>query len=138
MSRSARCSQWRWNREAEGLDVVLARLVRDVVEVAVGIRCLVVDGRRQDAVVERQRGRDRLDAAGGAQHVTRHRLTDAARLAATLLAREVYRNAWTGLTEPRVVQGALECREELGWIRPEAVRATDGGGRGRTGRARGC
>ncbi|OLE59854.1 MAG: hypothetical protein AUI36_12985 [Cyanobacteria bacterium 13_1_40CM_2_61_4] len=50
----------------------------------------------------------------------------------------MYRNAWTGLTEPQVVQGALECREELGWIRPEAVRATDGGDRGRTGRARGC
>jgi len=32
-----------------------------------------------------------------------------------------------GLTEPRVVQGALECLAELGWIRPEAVRATDGG-----------
>ena len=42
-------------------------------------------------------------------------------------AREVYRQEWTGLTEPRVVQGALECLAELGWIRPEAVRAPDGG-----------
>ena len=25
------------------------------------------------------------------------------------------------------MQGALECLEELGWIRPEAVRAPDGG-----------
>jgi len=43
--------------------------------------------------------------------------------ASPFTAREVYRNEWTGLTEPRVVQGALECLEELGWIRPEAVRA---------------
>src|SRR6058998_3656684 len=31
------------------------------------------------------------------------------------------------VTEPRVVQGALECFQELGWIRPEALRAPDGG-----------
>ena len=68
-------------------------------------------------------------------------VTDPARVAAALLAtkltrgrlvspftaREVYRNEWTGLTEPRVVQGALECLEELGWIRPEVVRPNDGG-----------
>src|SRR5229473_919068 len=34
---------------------------------------------------------------------------------------------WTGLTEPRIVQGTLEGLEELGWIRAEAVRARDGG-----------
>src|SRR6266705_3255955 len=63
----------------------------------------------------------RLDAA----------VTDAARVAAALLAtrlsggrlaspftaREVYRNEWTGLTELRVVQGALEPR---GAARPDA------------------
>jgi hypothetical protein len=49
------------------------------------------------------------------------------RLASPFTAREVYRQEWTGLTEPRVVQGALECLEALGWIRPEALRATDGG-----------
>ncbi len=49
------------------------------------------------------------------------------RLASPFTAREVYRQEWTGLTEPRVVQGALECLEELGWIRPEALRAPDGG-----------
>ena len=68
-------------------------------------------------------------------------LTDAARVAAAVLAtkithgrlaspfaaRDVYRNEWTGLTEPRVVQGALEGLAELGWIRAEAVRARDGG-----------
>ncbi len=68
-------------------------------------------------------------------------VTDMARVAAALLAaklthgrlpspftaREVYRNEWTGLTEARVVQGALACLEELGWLRPEAVRAPDGG-----------
>ena len=68
-------------------------------------------------------------------------MTDPARVAAALLAtkltrgrlvspftaREVYRNEWTGPTEARVVQGALECLEELAWIRPEAVRVGDGG-----------
>jgi len=34
---------------------------------------------------------------------------------------------WTGLTEPRVVQGALACLDDLWWLRPEAVRAHDGG-----------
>ncbi len=68
-------------------------------------------------------------------------VTDQARVAAALLAaqlthgrlpspftaRDVYRNEWTGLTEPRVVQGALACLAELGWLRPEAVRVGDGG-----------
>src|SRR5260370_12400828 len=49
------------------------------------------------------------------------------RLASPFTAREVYRNEWTGLTEPRVVQGALEGLAELGWIRAEAMRARDGG-----------
>src|SRR5216683_8022089 len=49
------------------------------------------------------------------------------RLASPFTAREVYRNEWTGLTEPRIVQGALEGLEELGWIRAEAMRARDGG-----------
>ena len=90
-------------------------------------------------------------------------MTDPARVAAALLAtkltrgrlvspftaREVYRNEWTGLTEARVVQGALECLEELGWIRPEPVRGADLGrptqrfhlnprlGAGAAGRSRG-
>src|SRR5215470_12250824 len=55
--------------EAEGvrerdLDVLLARLVGNVVQVAVGVGRLVVDGRRQDAVMEREHRRNRLDAAG--------------------------------------------------------------------------
>ena len=68
-------------------------------------------------------------------------MTDAGRVAAAVLAtkirsgrvaspftaREVYRNEWAGLTEPRIVQGALEGLAELGWIRPETVRALDGG-----------
>jgi hypothetical protein len=49
------------------------------------------------------------------------------RLASPFTAREVYRNDWTGLTEPRVLGEALECLRELGWIRPEAVMARDGG-----------
>jgi hypothetical protein len=49
------------------------------------------------------------------------------RLASPSTAREVYRNDWTGLTEPRVVREALESLRELGWIRSEAVIARDGG-----------
>lgn len=68
-------------------------------------------------------------------------VTDTARVAAALLAgkivrgrlanpftaREVSRNEWTGLTEPRVVQRALELLDELGWIRSATVRASAGG-----------
>ena len=39
----------------------------------------------------------------------------------------MYRNEWTGLTEPRVVQGALACLDDLGGLRPDAVRAHEGG-----------
>jgi len=68
-------------------------------------------------------------------------VTDPARVAAALLgrkltrgrlptpftARDVYRNAWTGLTEPRGVHHALEVLDELGWIRSEPGRAMGGG-----------
>ncbi len=49
------------------------------------------------------------------------------RLPSPFTARDVYRNEWTGLTEPRVVQDALACLEECGWLRSDAVRAPDGG-----------
>ena len=49
------------------------------------------------------------------------------RLASPFTARDIYRNDWTGLTEARVVGEALECLRDLGWIRPEAVVARDGG-----------
>jgi hypothetical protein len=49
------------------------------------------------------------------------------RLTTSFTAREVYRNDWTGLTEPRVVGEALESLRELGWIRSETVMARDGG-----------
>ena len=42
-------------------------------------------------------------------------------------ARDVYRNAWTGLTEPRFVHRALEVLADLGWVRAEPVRAIVGG-----------
>src|SRR6058998_2563940 len=69
-------------------------------------------------------------AVADAERVTAALLATLARgrLASPFTAREVYRQEWTGLTEPRVVQGALECLEELGWIRPEALRAPDGVG----------
>jgi len=49
------------------------------------------------------------------------------RLASPFSAREIYRHEWTGLTEPRIVQGALDGLAELGWIRAEVIRAEDGG-----------
>ena len=49
------------------------------------------------------------------------------RLPSPFTARDVYRNEWTGLTEPRVVQGALACLAELGWLRSDAVRTPAGG-----------
>ena len=49
------------------------------------------------------------------------------RLASPFTACEVYRNDWTGLTEPRVVGEALACLQELGWIRREAVIVREGG-----------
>ena len=68
-------------------------------------------------------------------------VTDPARVAAALLAgkvargrlptpftaRDVYRNAWTGLTEPRVVRHTLAMLADLGWIRAEPARAGEGG-----------
>jgi len=58
------------------------------------------------------------DAARGAAALLATRLA-AGRLARPFTAREVHRQEWTGLTEPRVVQSALECLQELGWIRPD-------------------
>src|SRR5262249_14436887 len=51
-----------------------ARLVRDVVEVAVGVGLAVIDRRRQDPVAHRERAEDRLDRAGGGEGVPHHRL----------------------------------------------------------------
>ena len=52
----------------------VARLVRDVVEVALGILGLVVDRRRHLPVAHRERREDGLDRAGGAEAVTRRAL----------------------------------------------------------------
>src|SRR2546426_12778396 len=60
--------------EAEGIrnshpHVGLPGLVRNVVEVALRIRDLVVDRRRKLAVTDRKRREDRLDGAAGAETV---------------------------------------------------------------------
>src|SRR5215207_4154392 len=54
--------------------ICLARVVRDVVEVALRIRVRVVDRRRKNPVADRERAHDRLDSARGTEHVTHHRL----------------------------------------------------------------
>jgi spermidine synthase len=48
--------------------------VRHVVEIALGIGLVEVDGRRSDLMVDRQRGYARLEPAGGAEQMARHRL----------------------------------------------------------------
>src|SRR5439155_14226426 len=50
-------------------DVGLPRLVRDVVEVALGILLLVVDRRGQDPPIYREDRENRLHGAGGAEAV---------------------------------------------------------------------
>jgi len=49
------------------------------------------------------------------------------RLPSPFTAREVSRHEGAGLTEPRLVPGALERLDERGWIRSETVRGPDGG-----------
>src|SRR5512132_1532846 len=50
-------------------DVGLARLVRNVVEVAISIGRLVVDRRRQHAVADCERAEDRFNGTGGTETV---------------------------------------------------------------------
>src|SRR6185312_16753566 len=66
----------------------LARLVRDVVEVALGIRVLVVDRRRHDVALHREDRRDRLDRARRAEAVPRRALGRRDRRLARLLLAE--------------------------------------------------
>src|SRR5919206_4086834 len=53
-------------READA-DLGLARLVRDVVEIALRVRLVVVDRRRQHAALDGEDREDRLDRAGRAE-----------------------------------------------------------------------
>ena len=76
-SAGRRASRWcrrSRSRSRARLDLGLPRRVRHVVEVAVRVGRLVVDRRRQDALLEREHRDDRLDAAGGAEEVAGHRL----------------------------------------------------------------
>src|SRR3972149_2937194 len=57
-----------------GLDLQLPRRVRDIVEVALGVRRGVVNGRGQHAVVEREGSKDSLYAASGTEEVPCHAL----------------------------------------------------------------
>lgn len=87
------------------------------------------DGRSLSVPLEwlpRLRDATVTDAARVAAALLATRITGS-RLASPFTAREVYRNEWTGLTEPPGVQGALECFAELGWIRREVVQAGAGG-----------
>ena len=54
--------------------LLLARLVRHVVEIALGVGRLVVDRRRDDARLDRHRRDGGFQAAGGAEEVAGHRL----------------------------------------------------------------
>src|SRR5437588_6421063 len=60
-------------RDPDG-DVSLPRLVRDVVEVALGILLLVVDRRRQQTAVDGEHGEYGLDRPGCAEAMARRAL----------------------------------------------------------------
>src|SRR5579859_2884234 len=50
----------------------VASNIRDVIEVALGVRVLIVDGWRQTTAVEDFDTHDRFERAPGAHHVARH------------------------------------------------------------------
>ena len=80
--------------------VMPARLVGDVIEVAIGIGVLVVDRRMDDAAVDREQCGDRLDSAGRAKQVADHRLGAADRhLARVIAKRDLQRLRLTGVIE---------------------------------------
>src|SRR5438874_846379 len=68
--------------------VGLAGLVRDVVEIALWVRILVVDGRRQATAIDRERREDRLDRAGRAEAVAGRALGRRDRRVARILLAE--------------------------------------------------
>ena len=74
-------------RDAD-LDLLLPRLVRDVVEVARRIGRRLVDRRRQDPALEREDREDRLDRAGGAEAVAGRALRRGDRRAIRLVLAE--------------------------------------------------
>ena len=53
---------------------LVARGVRNIVEVAVGIGILEVDRGRHHAITDREQANDRLDDAAGGDQVARHAL----------------------------------------------------------------
>src|SRR5262249_57069468 len=68
--------------------VGVARLVRDVVEVALGVRHLIVDRRRHLAVADREGREDGLDCSTGAETVAGRALRRRDRRLARLLLAE--------------------------------------------------
>src|SRR5678815_549506 len=58
----------------DGLHRTIHCRIRRVVEVELRIGMLIVDCRRNDAVADGERANDELHRAGGAEHVTGHRL----------------------------------------------------------------
>src|SRR5438132_12532063 len=70
--------------KAEGVrhsdaNLAVTRLVRYVVEIALGVRRAVVNGRWQNPVLEREDGGRGLDCPGGAEHMASHGLGGAHR-----------------------------------------------------------
>src|SRR4051812_5768006 len=55
-------------------NALLARLVRDVIEIARGVWRVVIDRRMEHAVLQRQDAGDDFDAPGGAERVAQHAL----------------------------------------------------------------
>ena len=55
-------------------DLCLARAIRDVVEIALGVADLLIDRRREDALAHREEADRRFNGAGRAERVSGHRL----------------------------------------------------------------
>src|SRR3569623_1009325 len=69
-----------------GVDLHITRLVGYVVEVAVGVGGELIDSGRRDLIAYREHAVNGLDAAGGAEQVTGHRLGGAHRDSARVVA----------------------------------------------------
>src|SRR4029453_9379993 len=59
------------------LDVAVRRLVRRVIEVAFGVRVLIIDRRRDDAIADHERADQEFQRASGSEHVPGCRLRGA-------------------------------------------------------------
>ena len=82
------------------VDIAVTSLVRNDIEVTVGVGYFVIDGRRHKAVLQRKRCDDRFDRTCRTEKVTCHRLCGADhKLVCVSAERTSYRSCLTGIIE---------------------------------------